>query len=89
MRGDIHAFLLDAHRDMESIPKTSPVFVQARVMLAKIYLEKRRDRAAYIKCYEAIVESSRDKQSYVMFGEAMMRIQEPLLAVDALKEALR
>ena len=71
------------------MPPTSPLFIQARTALARIYLDKRRDRAAYTKCYQDIIDRFRDKRSYMLFGEAMVHIQEPLKAVEALKEALR
>jgi len=78
-----------AIRDMEAVPPTSPVYAQARVALARIYLEKRRDRAAYVRCYQDLVDLTQDKQAYVMYGEAMLHVQEPLMAVGAFKEALR
>jgi len=77
-----------AIKEMEEIKPGSPLYVQARTTLARIYLERRRDRAAYIQCFQDIVDQTRDKASYVAMGEALMAIQEPLLAVPAFKEAL-
>jgi cytochrome c-type biogenesis protein CcmH/NrfG len=49
--------------------------------LAKIHLEKRNDKAAYIKCYEELAEMFADAKSYVALGEAYMAMGEADLAV--------
>lgn len=56
--------------------------------LADIHLNHRNDREGYRKCYEELVEHHPDVQTYCMYGDALMAIQEPELAVGAFEQAL-
>ena len=71
------------------VPPDSPHYARAKMALAKIHLEKRNDKGAYIKCYEDLVGQAGDAKSYIALGEAYMAIGEPDMAVKAYERAAR
>ena len=64
-----------------AVPKESPFFLRARVALADIYLTHKHDRAAYARCYSDLVDKHGDFDSYRLYGEALLQIQEPERAI--------
>ena len=49
--------------------------------LADIYLTHKHDRAAYARCYSDLVDKHGDFDSYRLYGEALLQIQEPERAI--------
>ena len=64
-----------------AVPRESPFFLRARVVLADIYLTHKHDRAAYARCYSDLVDKHGDFDSYRLYGEALLHIQEPEKAI--------
>ena len=83
LRGDTNRAL----KMLIRVPPDSPHYARAKMALAKIHLEKRNDKAAYIKCYEDLAAHSGDAKSHLALGEAYMNIGEPDLAVRAYEQA--
>lgn len=58
-------------------------------MCASMWLpQHRHDRRRYIQCYQDIVEHNRTESSYVLLGDAFLRIQMPGEATEAFEAAL-
>ena len=57
-------------------------------MLAELYLEHRNDKRMYAACHEEMAAKHPTVSSYVMLGEAYMRIQDPESAIAAFEQAL-
>ncbi|XP_064471618.1 tetratricopeptide repeat protein 21B-like [Ornithodoros turicata] len=74
---------------LRNISPNQPYFKQAREKMADIYLKYRRDPRLYASCYREVVEKFPVPQSYLMLGDAYMKIQEPEKAIDAYEQALR
>jgi tetratricopeptide repeat protein 21B len=83
LRGDTNRAL----KMLIRVPPDSPHYARAKMALAKIHLEKRNDKAAYVKCYEDLAAQMGDAKSHVALGEAYMAIGEPDLAVKAYERA--
>jgi tetratricopeptide repeat protein 21B len=77
-----------ALKGLSGVPKGSPAYVQAQMFRANVYLTHRHDRRAYAQCYLDLVNSRADAATYVLLGEAYMRIQAPESAIEAFQAAL-
>lgn len=64
-----------ALRLLASVAKESPAYIQAQVFRASVYLAHRHDRRAYAQCYLDLVTSHPSPSTFVLLGEAYMRIQ--------------
>ncbi|XP_058063810.1 tetratricopeptide repeat protein 21B-like [Anopheles bellator] len=64
-------------------------YMQAKMKMAYIYLNHRKDRLAFAQCFRELVANCLSASSYLMLGDAMMSIQEPDDAIEAYREALR
>lgn len=73
---------------LNNIPPESPAFVNALMVKANVYLEHRRDKRQYIKCYENLTEKNPTSQNYIQLGDAHLRIQNIVEAIDAYSNAL-
>ncbi|KAM7315036.1 tetratricopeptide repeat protein 21B isoform X2 [Ixodes scapularis] len=74
---------------LRNIGPDQPYFQQARVKMADIYLTHRKDPRLYASCYREVIEKFPVPQSYLMLGDAYMKIQEPDNAIGAYEQALR
>lgn len=74
---------------LNGIPAESPNFKEAKLAQSEIYLSKMSNRRLYAKCFSDIVASDESVENYLMFGEALMRIQEPEEAIKVYEKALR
>jgi tetratricopeptide repeat protein 21B len=74
---------------LNGIPSDSPSFKDAKIAQSEIYLNKMSNRRLYAKCFSDIVNSDESVENYLMFGEALMRIQEPEEAIKIYEKALR
>jgi len=70
------------------VPSDTPHYHAARKVLADLYLEHRNDKRAYAACHEEVAAANPTVASYVMLGEAYMRISEPEKAIAAFEQAL-
>ncbi|KAH6929544.1 hypothetical protein HPB50_002626 [Hyalomma asiaticum] len=84
-RGDVE----EALSLLRNIGPDQPYFQQAREKMADIYLNYRKDPRLYASCYREIIEKFPVPQSYLMLGDAYMKIQEPDNAIGAYEQALR
>ncbi|KAM7360843.1 tetratricopeptide repeat protein 21B-like isoform 2-T5 [Cochliomyia hominivorax] len=73
---------------LSAIQPGQSYYIQAKTNLANIYLQYRKDRVAFAKCFKELVDICPESESYLMLGEAYMSIQEPNLAVEAYQKAL-
>lgn len=74
---------------LEKIPPTDPYYLQAHTKLANLYLHKKRDRAAFTKCFREVVENCPGPETFVLLGDAYMSILELDLAIESYQQALR
>ncbi|XP_059219458.1 tetratricopeptide repeat protein 21B [Stomoxys calcitrans] len=72
---------------LSAIQPGQSYYIQAKTHLANIFLHNRKDRVAFASCFNQLVESCPEPQSYLLLGEAYFSIQEPDLAVDAYRKA--
>ncbi|KAI9207248.1 uncharacterized protein BJ171DRAFT_561472 [Polychytrium aggregatum] len=63
-------------------------FIEARGIMADIYLKYKNDKKQYARCYSEIVEHSPTVESCMLLGDAYMNIQEPEQAIDVYESAL-
>jgi hypothetical protein len=52
------------------------MYIQAKVKMAEIYLNHKRDRKAYARCYSELFERHKTVESCILLGEAYLSIQE-------------
>ena len=76
------------HGRLQSAGPESPHYAKAKTALARIHLEKRGDRQAFVKCYEDMRDVLKDAKSHVALGEAYMTVAEPELAVASFEKAM-
>ncbi|EZA54614.1 Tetratricopeptide repeat protein 21B [Ooceraea biroi] len=73
---------------LRSIGPRQPYYLQAHTKLAEIYLNYKKDRQAFAKCFRELVEHCPGPRTYSMLGNAYMSIQEPERAIEAYEQAL-
>ncbi|OHT14468.1 TPR Domain containing protein [Tritrichomonas foetus] len=73
---------------LESFEAKSPMFAKAKKTAAKIYLTKLNDKTAYIKCFKQLVASVQNKNSYVLLGDALLKVKRFDEAVVCFHQAL-
>lgn len=66
-----------------------PYYVQAKTKMAKIYVEKKKDRLSFAQCFRELVDNCPGAESHIMLGDAYISIQEPDRALEAYKAALK
>ena len=57
--------------------------------MAELYLNYRNDERAYAQFHEELVRANPTTHSFVMLGEAYMKISEPEKAIQAFEQAPR
>ncbi|PRP77845.1 tetratricopeptide repeat protein 21B-like [Planoprotostelium fungivorum] len=65
-----------------------PYFVKAQTVMAGIYLTTQNDKRMYINCYRRLQDSNPNLQTSLMLGDAYMKIQEPVKAINVYLSAL-
>jgi tetratricopeptide (TPR) repeat protein len=78
-RGDVDA----AVAILSQVSQGSNYYVPAKVALADIYMKHQHDKARFSKCYLDIVQLFPNSKTYLMLGEAFMRIDESEQAMKA------
>jgi tetratricopeptide repeat protein 21B len=77
-----------ALRALSKVPPSSPHYPAATVALAKMHLEVRGDKDAFIRCHEDLAEHrSVDPNSWIRLAEAYERIDRPESAVGPYERA--
>ncbi|XP_040560144.1 tetratricopeptide repeat protein 21B isoform X2 [Gallus gallus] len=74
---------------LRSITPEQPYFVQAKLKMADIYLQCRRDKKLYAACYRDLVEKLPSAHTFLLLGDAYMNIQEPDEAIEVYEQALK
>jgi len=77
-----------ALRMLSAVSRDSPGYVPLMVCRANVYLNHRHDRRAYAQCYQELVQAVQSPATYVLLGEAYMKIQAPESAIEAFQTAL-
>ncbi|XP_014296947.1 tetratricopeptide repeat protein 21B [Microplitis demolitor] len=85
MTGDIDK----AINYLNDIQAGQPYYLQAHTMLANIYLNQRKDRHSFAKCFRELVDHCPGPRTFSMLGDAYMAIQEPDRAIEAYEESLK
>jgi tetratricopeptide repeat protein 21B len=73
---------------LEAFEPTSLYFSRARKSAAKIYITKLNDKANYLHCFKLLVEKDPGKESYMMLGNAYMKVNQFEEAVRSFSRAL-
>ncbi|XP_034042968.1 tetratricopeptide repeat protein 21B [Thalassophryne amazonica] len=66
-----------------------PYYIQAKEKMADIYLNYRKEKRLYISCYRELAEKQPGPHTYLLLGDAYMKIQEPEKAIDVYEHALK
>ncbi|WKY02043.1 hypothetical protein Q1695_015787 [Nippostrongylus brasiliensis] len=61
----------------------------ARIKMAEIYLEEKRDKTMFTVCYRELLKSEPTSATYALLGDAYMSVQEPEKAIEAYENALK
>ena len=72
---------------LSRVTRESPHYAKAKMALARIYLEKRKEEAKYIHCYQELAQEINDTKSWAALGEAFITICEPEYAISAYEHA--
>ena len=73
---------------LDSFDEKNQLFSKARKTAAKIYLNILKDKAAYIKCFNQLVEVAPNKTNYLLLGDALMNVKRFNEAVEYFNSAL-
>lgn len=74
---------------LKAVQKDSTYFVESRKMLADIHLKYLKSRKGYARCYYEIVENNESFENYKIYGDAMIKINEPEDAAFAYEKAYK
>lgn len=62
---------------LKGVKADSPYFVESRKMLADVHLQHLKSRKGYAKCYYEIIEAVPTFENFKIYGDALIRINEP------------
>ncbi|RLN44133.1 hypothetical protein BBJ28_00010612 [Nothophytophthora sp. Chile5] len=82
-RGDYDA----AIAMLSGVPVGSPAFTKAQMVKADIYLQYRKDKHLYARCYQELVALNPCHATHVSMAEAFLRIQMLDQAVESFERA--
>ncbi|NXX88206.1 TT21B protein, partial [Centropus bengalensis] len=74
---------------LQNITSEESSFVQAKEKMAEIYLRCRKDKKLYIGCYRDLVEKLPGAHTFLLLGDAYMKIVEPDKAIEAYEQGLK
>ncbi|KAI3382363.1 hypothetical protein SNEBB_006716 [Seison nebaliae] len=74
---------------LKRIQSNQTYYVDARERLARIYLEKKNDKNAYINTYLELDEQSSEPYTKILCGDAYMKIVQPGKAIKMYETALK
>lgn len=73
---------------LSGVERESPHFKEAKLAMAEIYLNQMSNRRLFAKCFADILEKEETVENNLLYGEALMRIQEPEEAIKVYERAL-
>ena len=62
---------------LRAVKSDSVYFVESRKMLADIHLKYLKSRKGYARCYYEIIDSNPTFENYKIYGDALIKINEP------------
>ncbi|CAN9497793.1 unnamed protein product [Ophioblennius macclurei] len=74
---------------LRNITPEQPYYIQAKEKMADIYLNHRKEKRLYASCYREMVEKLPSPHTYLLLGDAYMKIQEPEKAIEVYEQALK
>ncbi|KAJ3271657.1 Tetratricopeptide repeat protein 21B [Terramyces sp. JEL0728] len=74
---------------LTTIKSDQPTYLEARSLMADIYLTKKKDRKGYAKCFREVVEKRPTVDSCLFLGDAYLKIQQPEEAIAVYQSALK
>ena len=74
---------------LKSIEKDNHYSTRAKIKMADIYLQNKKNKKAYAQCYQEMAQQGNTVHAFILLGEAYMRIQEPERAIKAYEGALK
>ncbi|KAJ3319716.1 Tetratricopeptide repeat protein 21B [Boothiomyces sp. JEL0866] len=74
---------------LATIKPDQPTYLEARSLMADIYLTKKKDRKGYAKCFREVVEKRPTVDSCLFLGDAYLKIQQPEDAIAVYQSALK
>ncbi|TMW56987.1 hypothetical protein Poli38472_002912 [Pythium oligandrum] len=83
-RGDYDA----AIAMLSSVPQSSPAFTKAQMVKADIFLQYRKDKHQYARCYQELVAMNPSHATHVSMAEAYLRIQLLDQAIESFRAAM-
>ena len=72
---------------LRAVKSDSVYFVESRKMLADIHLNCLKSRKGYARCYYEIIDSNPTFENYKIYGDALIKINEPEEASTAYEKA--
>ena len=60
---------------LKTVPSDSVYFTRAKMKMADIYLKYKKNKRAYALCYQQLAYEGNTVHTYILLGEAYMRIQ--------------
>jgi len=74
---------------LRNVPTDSVYYARAKMKMADIYLKHKRNKKLYAACYQELAYQQNTTHTFILLGEAYMRIQEPDKAIKAYQGALK
>uniref|UniRef100_A0A1I8EC19 TPR_REGION domain-containing protein n=1 Tax=Wuchereria bancrofti TaxID=6293 RepID=A0A1I8EC19_WUCBA len=74
---------------LSSVPTTDANYQIARIKMAEIYLNEKKDKRKFAMCFKEIAQNNPSPMAYVLLGDAYMSIQEPAQAIEVYETALK
>ena len=78
-----------AFQMLKTMDSSSPHYAKARMKMADIYMKHRKDKRGFARCYKDIVDATPTSENYLILGDALLAIHEPMDAIVAYHAALR
>lgn len=72
---------------LKQVKNDSPYYVESRKQLADIHLKYLKSRKGYAKCYYEIIEAAPTFENFKIYGDALIKINEPEEASIAYEKA--
>lgn len=73
---------------LKNVDPNSNGYMESKKKLASIYLDHMKQRRQYAKCFSDLAEKYPRVENLKLYGDALMKIQEPGEAIIAYKKAL-
>ncbi|VDK84622.1 unnamed protein product, partial [Onchocerca ochengi] len=74
---------------LESVSPTEANYQAARIKMAEIYLNEKKDKQKFAVCFKQLAQNNPSPMAYVLLGDAYMSIQEPARAIEVYEMALK